>query len=190
MNAHPATLRRELSAAQRIPYAAHVSPHIVKTAFGDYVQVLRIGGASFECADDETLNTWHERLNVLWRNIASPQVALWTHVIRRREVTSVGEGGSSFANVLEAKYRERLAHQTLMVNELYLSTVYRPTAGVATSLVAKLMSRAGAESRRLNLRTPWTPARSFARPFVPRSRGMSRKRSASIRAMGANTQSR
>ena len=141
MNAHPATLRRELSAAQRIPYAAHVSPHIVKTAFGDYVQVLRSGGASFECADDETLNTWHERLNVLWRNIASPQVALWTHVIRRREVTSVGEGGSSFANVLEAKYRERLAHQTLMVNELYLSTVYRPTAGVATSLVAKLMNR-------------------------------------------------
>jgi type IV secretory pathway VirB4 component len=141
MNAHPATLRRELSAAQRIPNAAHVSPHIVKTALGDYVQVLRLGGASFECADDETLNTWHERLNVLWRNIASPQVALWTHVIRRREVTSVGEGGSPFANVLEAKYRERLAHQTLMVNELYLSTVYRPTAGVATSLAAKLISR-------------------------------------------------
>ena len=141
MSAHPATLRRELSAAQRIPYAAHVSPHIVRTAFGDYVQVLRLGGASFECADDETLNTWHERLNVLWRNIASPQIALWTHVVRRREVTTVGEGGSSFANALEAKYRERLAHQTLMVNELYLSTVYRPTAGVATSLAAKLMSR-------------------------------------------------
>ena len=141
MSAHPATLRRELSAAQRIPYAAHVSPHIVRTAFGDYVQVLRLGGASFECADDETLNTWHERLNVLWRNIASPQIALWTHVVRRREVTTVGEGGSSFANVLEAKYRERLAHQTLMVNELYLSTVYRPTAGVATSLAAKLISR-------------------------------------------------
>ena len=151
MSAHPATLRRELSAAQRIPYAAHVSPHIVKTAFGDYVQVLRIGGASFECADDETLNTWHERLNVLWRNIASPQVALWTHVIRRREVTSVGEGGSSFANVLEAKYRERLAHQTLMVNEIYLSTVYRPTAGVATSLVAKLMNRAGSGESTLEL---------------------------------------
>ena len=151
MSAHPATLRRELSAAQRIPYAAHVSPHIVKTTFGDYVQVLRIGGASFECADDETLNTWHERLNVLWRNIASPQVALWTHVIRRREVTSVGEGGSSFANVLEAKYRERLAHQTLMVNELYLSTVYRPTVGVATSLAAKLLSRTGSGGSTLEL---------------------------------------
>ncbi len=32
-----------------------------------------------------------QRLNVLWRNIASPQVALWTHVIRRRE-TGVSGG--------------------------------------------------------------------------------------------------
>ena len=50
MSALPSTLRRELSAALRIPYAAHVSPHIVKTTFGDYVQVLRLAGASFECA--------------------------------------------------------------------------------------------------------------------------------------------
>ena len=137
---HRAQLRRELSAADRIPYTAHVSPHIVRTVFGDYVQVFSLGGASFECADDETLNTWHERLNVLWRNVASPQVAVWAHVIRRREVTAVGEGGEGFAGALERKYRARLAHQTLMVNELFLSTVYRPTAGVATGLVSKLLS--------------------------------------------------
>src|SRR4030088_465036 len=116
MSALPSTLRRELSAALRIPYAAHVSPHIVKTTFGDYIQVLRLGGASFECADDEQLNTWHERLNVLWRNIASPQVALWAHVIRRREVTALGEGAEPFAAALEHKYRLKLSHQTLMVN--------------------------------------------------------------------------
>ena len=74
------------STVERIPYTAHVSATVVKTLFGDYVQVMRLGGASFECADDEQLNTWHERLNVLWRNIASPQVSLWTHIIRRREV--------------------------------------------------------------------------------------------------------
>ena len=28
-----------------------------------------------------------------------------------------------------------------MVNELYLSTVYRPTAGVATGLASKLLKR-------------------------------------------------
>src|SRR2546429_9774935 len=83
------SLRRELSAAERIPYTAHVSPHVVRTTLGDYVQVFRLGGASFECADDDTLNGWHERLNIFWRNLASPQLALWVHVIRRREVTEL-----------------------------------------------------------------------------------------------------
>jgi type IV secretion system protein VirB4 len=33
--------------------------------FGDYVQVFRLAGASFETGDDEELNNWHERLNSL-----------------------------------------------------------------------------------------------------------------------------
>ena len=134
--------RRESPSEPLVPYTAHVSPYIVKTALGDYVQVFRLSGASFECADDETLNTWHERLNVLWRNVASPQVAVWTHIIRRRERTSIEGEGDAFAGALERKYREKLAHQTLMVNELFLSLVYRPTAGLATSLASKLLKRA------------------------------------------------
>ena len=89
---HAAALRREFTAAERIPYRAHVAPKIVRTQFGDYLQAFRLGGASFETSDDAELNNWHERLNVLWRNIATPGVALWTHVIRRR--ASVGETGS------------------------------------------------------------------------------------------------
>ena len=146
-------MRRETSTVERIPYAAHVSPQLVKTVFGDYVQVIRLAAASFECADDETLNTWHERLNVLWRNIASPQVALWAHVIRRRERTVArGRGPKGFAGALEHKYRSKLSHQKLMVNELYLSTVYRPTAGVATGLAARLLKRARAERIRARAR--------------------------------------
>ncbi|MDB6161628.1 MAG: conjugal transfer protein TrbE [Gammaproteobacteria bacterium] len=40
-------LRREPIAAARIPCTAHVAPNVVKTSFGDYLQVLRLGGASF-----------------------------------------------------------------------------------------------------------------------------------------------
>src|SRR4029077_12302215 len=98
-----------------------------------------LSGASFECADDETLNTRHARLNVLWRNIASPQVALWAHVIRRREAIRTEEGATGFSGELERKYRARLAQQTLMVNELFLSTVYRPTAGVAAGLASRFL---------------------------------------------------
>src|SRR6266404_7865004 len=99
-----AALRRERPAAVRIPYTAHIAPDIVRTESGDYVQVFQLSGASFESADDEVLNNWHERLNVLWRNIASPQVALWTHVIRRRELArDPSEAGEGFAAALEAK---------------------------------------------------------------------------------------
>src|SRR5579859_456083 len=123
-------LRWELPSAMRIPYRAHVSAHVVRTEAGDYVQVFKLAGASFESADDEVLNNWHERLNVLWRNIAAANTALWVHVVRRRESRKAElMENAGFAAKLAAKYRERLSSETLMANELYLSVVYRPIAG-------------------------------------------------------------
>src|SRR3981189_3653066 len=105
-----AAVRREMSASRHIRYAAHVAPEVIVTTQGDYLQTLRLSGASFESADDETLNNWHERLNVAWRNIASPNVALWTHLIRRRESPQVPPAmGSGFADRLAQRYRERLS---------------------------------------------------------------------------------
>src|SRR5580704_17740479 len=96
-----AAVRRELPASRHIPYAAHVAPEVIVTTQGDDVQTFPLSGASFESADDETLNNWHERLNATWRNIASPNVALSTHLIRRREVPKANTiGGSGFADRL------------------------------------------------------------------------------------------
>jgi type IV secretion system protein VirB4 len=130
--------------AEHIPYAAHVAPTVVRTLSGDYVQAYRLAGASFESADDEELNNWHERLNVTWRNLAGPNVALWTHVIRRREsVHSEAVQGDGFADHLAARYQQRLSGETLMVNEVFVSLVYRPVTGAATGLAARWLSRGG-----------------------------------------------
>jgi len=59
-------LRRELSAAARISYNAHVTPFVIHAAFGDYLQAFRLRGAGFERADDAQLNNWHERLKSVW----------------------------------------------------------------------------------------------------------------------------
>jgi type IV secretion system protein VirB4 len=135
-------LQRERSAAEHIPYAAHVAETVLQTTQGDYLQAFRLGGASFECADDEQLNNWHERLNVLWRNLASPDVALWTHVIRRPERTSLpASSGHGFVDTLSARYGERLAGETLMVNEIYLTLLYRPAAGLAAGLITRLLAK-------------------------------------------------
>jgi type IV secretion system protein VirB4 len=143
-----AALRRELMAADRIPYAAHVAPHVVRTAFGDYLQTFRLGGSSFETNDDGKLNNWHERLNVLWRNIAGPSVALWTQVIRRRapipnsaDGTPATHGDCYFADRLKTRYQRRICGETLMQNEIYLSVLYRPAAGRATGLVARALTK-------------------------------------------------
>src|SRR6202047_4442493 len=120
-----ARLRREALFAKQIPYTAQVSEHVVRTRFGHYVQVLQLSGASFECADDGEINAWHERLNVLWRNLASANVALWIHLVRHREQS----------------YPGRIAGERLMVNEWYLSLVYRPTSGAVTGLASKLLTR-------------------------------------------------
>lgn len=140
-----AAVLREPSAARHIPYAAHVSGTVVRTFAGDYVQAFRLAGVSFESVDDETLNNWHERLNVTWRNIASPNVALWSHIVRRREHAVPGVlRGDGFADRLASRYQKRLAGETLMVNEQYLSMVYRPVSGAVSGLASKLFLRRGA----------------------------------------------
>jgi type IV secretion system protein VirB4 len=138
-----AAARLDVPTADRIPYSAHVTASIVRTWNGDYLQTFRVAGASFESADDVALNAWHQRLNVLWRNIAAPEVALWTHVIRRRETAyPPGSFRPGFAADLNAKYRKRIAGETLMVNELYLSLLYRPAPGTAQGLTLKALTSA------------------------------------------------
>src|SRR5271170_3435479 len=145
-------MRREPTAEKNIPYTAHVSECVVKTRQGDYVQAFRLGGASFETADDEQLNNWHERLNVLWRNIARESVVLWTHVIRHRDAVRVGNAHApGFARDLKAKYLKRLSCETLMVNELYISIVYRPAAGLAVGAASKFFSKSRPAEARLEL---------------------------------------
>lgn len=141
-------LRRELPASTRLPYRAQVTPHILRTEAGDYVQCLKLGGASFESADDAVLNNWHERLNVLWRNIASPNTALWAHVVRRRVTPeSSPDRNEGFAEQLAAKYQALLGREVLMVNDLYLSVVYRPVAGAAPGLLSRLVARGQASAQ-------------------------------------------
>ena len=136
-------LRREPEVRRYIPYSAHVAPAVLRTRSGDYLQVLRLGGQSFESADAGQINGWHERLNVLWRNVAEPGLALWSHVIRREERIAAPEcAGAAFASRLRERYLKRLGAERLMVNEIYLAALYRPAPGRATHLLARMLAGA------------------------------------------------
>jgi type IV secretion system protein VirB4 len=134
--------RAEHSADRLIPYLAHVAPGVLRTTAGDFVFAYRLEGASFETADPGQLNQWYERLNVLWRSLAGPGVALWTHVLRRRaepprQPAVDQDGVNGFAERLERRYLHRLARERLMTNELYLSVVYRPLHEAMSATAAR-----------------------------------------------------
>ena len=140
-------MNREIFGAMNIPYTAHIHEHVVRTKSGDYVQAFRLAGASFQSADDADINNWHERLNVLLRNIASDQVSLWTHIVRRREnVYPKGACPPGFSREVDEHYRTRVTHETLMVNELYLAIVFRPQAGLVQGTAMRLLARRNAVS--------------------------------------------
>jgi type IV secretion system protein VirB4 len=148
--ARAAAMLRELTAERYIPYTAHVSPEVVRTTLGDYLQVFRLGGVSFESTDAQQLNALYERRNVLWRNLSGPGIALWTHIVRRREqVPPAPPAASGFAAALHEKYRRHLAGEILMVNELYLAVLYRPAPGRAAGLLAGALTRLKPASSRL-----------------------------------------
>lgn len=120
-------VRNEETTSAFIPYSSHVSKTVVKLSNGDYIQTIRMQGAAHESADVQDINNWHDQLNGFMRNIASPKVAVWSHVVRREYGEFPGgEFPSGFCHDFNEKYRKHMASDRMLVNELYLTIVYRP----------------------------------------------------------------
>lgn len=125
---HTEIVKREVGTSAFIPYTSQVTENIVKLGdSGDYMLVIRMQGAAHESADSQDINSWHNQLNQFMRNIASPKVALWSHVVRR-EINEYPSGDfePGFAHDFNEKYRKAMAEERMLVNELYLSIIYRP----------------------------------------------------------------
>lgn len=120
-------LRSELEASSFIPYSSHVTENTVKLVSGDFMQIIKLQGAAHESADVEDINNWHQQLNGMMRNIASANVALWTHVVRREyNAYPQGDFPPGFCHDFNEKYRAQMAHDRMLINELYLTIIYRP----------------------------------------------------------------
>ncbi|MDF0606781.1 VirB4 family type IV secretion system protein [Neisseriaceae bacterium TC5R-5] len=129
-------LKNEELTAAFIPYSSHVTKSIIKLANGDYIATIRMQGAAHESADVQDINSWHNQLNGFMRNIASPNTAVWSHIVRR----AYGEypGGEfcpGFCHDFNEKYRKHMADDRMLVNELYLTIVYRPHPVKAVKLL-------------------------------------------------------
>ena len=119
--------QNENAVSEFIPYQSHVDEYTIKTHDGDYLQIIRLQGVAHETAVPEQVNLWKEQFNLMLRNIASPDVCLWTHLIRREsKMLPKGEFTAEFDRKFNQKYAEKVCQSQLMVNELYLTVIYRP----------------------------------------------------------------
>lgn len=135
MKKQPATDLRKLAAADpaagdRLPYARHVNDHSILTRDGDLVQMIALEGYPFETADTETLNQIAATRDIVFRGIASAQLVMYCHVVRRRVVADLAlPQPEGMAREIDAAWRKQLGERNLFVNDIVLTLVRRPAKG-------------------------------------------------------------
>ena len=137
-----ATLRsRELLPEAFIPYVRHIDEKTIALDSRTLMVMVALDGVSFETADVLDLNALYRDLNTLYRNIADERLALWTHLVRRRDSDYPdGTFATPFSAALNEKYRESMVREDLFRNDLYL-TVLWSTGRDPADKAAKLLSR-------------------------------------------------
>ncbi len=132
---------RELEPETFIPYVRHLDETVIALDSRALLAMIALEGVSFETIDAIDLNSLQRDLNTLYRNIADERLAIWTHLIRRRDNTYPdGEFANPFSAALNGKYRERMVSEDLFRNDLYLTLLWHPGRDPAEQL-ANLLSR-------------------------------------------------
>ena len=129
MSFNPATknLQSESPLSGFIPYSHHVTDKIISTKSAEYVSVWKIGGRSHTSASMEEVTTWRRDLNNFFRGIATAHVSVWSHIVRRQvDEYPESQFDNPFCHQLDEQYRKSFSGYNLMVNDLYLTVVYRP----------------------------------------------------------------
>jgi len=137
-----ALISRELAPEAFIPYVRHIDESTIALDSRTLMVMVALDGVSFETADVLDLNALHRDLNTLYRNIADERLALWTHLVRRRDSDYPdGTFATPFSAALNEKYRERMVGEDLFRNDLYLTVLWSPArdpADRATKLLSRL----------------------------------------------------
>ena len=134
--------RSEKHVSHYIPYKCHWDSETIITKKNELLQVVKVGGFSFETADDDDLDIRKSIRNSLLKNMASGNITLYFHTVRRRKpVVSrkhdytydpTVQVSSDFITYLSNEWRKKHASSESFFNELYVSILYKPdTAGAA-----------------------------------------------------------
>jgi type IV secretion system protein VirB4 len=128
--------KKEKPIADFIPYKSHWDKNTILTKTNGLLQVVKIGGFSFETADDEDLDIRKGIRNSLLKNMTSGNVTLYFHTIRRRKplterksqysIDPTVRTAKDFVSYLEDEWNRKNSRSDSYFNELYVSVLYEP----------------------------------------------------------------
>lgn len=120
----------EPTSAPFVPYSCQVSPDTIKTRTGDYLRIWQLAGLPFETTDPSVLADAKENLNKLFLSIGSEdtQASFYFHQVRRPKTVSLPAiYANPFCRALDERYYEKVNGSQLLVTELYITLIYRPS---------------------------------------------------------------
>lgn len=137
---HTETIRgsyghREVHASNFIPYKCHWNRNTILTKNNELLKVIKVDGFSFETADDEDLDIKKSLRNGVFKGMASGNVILYFHTIRKQKPTATAtdytidptiSNNVGFAEYLENLWNKKNSLTQSFFNELYISILYKP----------------------------------------------------------------
>ena len=146
--------KKEFSQSNYIPYKCHWNNNTILTKKNELIQIIKIAGFSFETADDEDLDIRKKMRNLLYKNLASGQISLYFHTVRRRSVIKPNKMNytydptiktpSDFVNYLTHEWDKKYSSFQSFVNDLYISVIYKADtqgAAIIEFLYKKLLQK-------------------------------------------------
>ena len=116
---------REVGTSDFIPYSCHFNSNAILTKNKELLQVIRVGGFSFETADDEDVDIKKDLLNLLFKGFQTGGFLLYLHTIRRR-ISPVSEDlppidpnikiPKSFSDYVDQEWRKKYSTHQAFVN--------------------------------------------------------------------------
>jgi type IV secretion system protein VirB4 len=122
--------------AKFVPYSTHVHPNVLRTVEGDYMVCFQLHGIPFLGREPQELEHKHNNFNKLLQTLRAPDYtnfSYWAHDIRRkRNVLTHKNYTGKFNQLLNDHYVQQLNSNSMLINELYFTLIYRPR-GISTA---------------------------------------------------------
>jgi type IV secretion system protein VirB4 len=132
---------KEYPEANFIPYLCHWNHNTILTKNKELMRVIKINGFSFETADDDDVDIKKTLRNQLFKGIASGDILVYFHTIRRKqnlveeEFTTIDPNiklNNDFTGYVDQEWKKKHKNNQAYINELYITIVKKAdTKGVA-----------------------------------------------------------